>query len=67
MRIVLDIDATSEPPVGEVNAAGAAVRPFVGWLDLLAALEDALEGARAQLADTAPAASEESRASAPFS
>jgi hypothetical protein len=41
IRLSLELDLASEPIEGEVQAAGGASHPFVGWLQLTSALERA--------------------------
>ncbi len=41
IRLLLELDLTSEPIEGEVQGAGGAIHPFVGWLQLASALERA--------------------------
>ncbi len=42
VRLHLDLDLASEPIEGEVHLRGRSGRPFVGWLGLTAALEQAV-------------------------
>ena len=42
IKLALDLDLASEPIEGEVRAAGGSVHLFVGWLELTAALEQAI-------------------------
>jgi hypothetical protein len=41
----LELEIDAEPIAGRIRHGGAASRPFGGWLELAAALEDALSEA----------------------
>jgi hypothetical protein len=40
-ELVLTIDVESDPISGSVSPAGGDTRPFVGWIELVAAIESA--------------------------
>jgi hypothetical protein len=42
----LELEIEAEPIAGRIRHTGAAPRPFGGWLELAAALEDALREGR---------------------
>lgn len=42
VEVGLELEIDAEPIAGRVRHGGAAPRPFGGWLELAAALEDAL-------------------------
>ncbi len=42
IRLHLDLDLASEPIEGEVHVHGRSGHPFVGWLGLTSALEQAV-------------------------
>ena len=42
IRLNLDLDLASEPIEGEVHVHGRSAHPFVGWLGLTSALEQAV-------------------------
>jgi hypothetical protein len=43
-RIVIELSQGEPEPKGELSVAGAPERPFAGWIGLISALEQALEG-----------------------
>ncbi|MFZ0215392.1 MAG: hypothetical protein WAM30_05560 [Candidatus Dormiibacterota bacterium] len=45
LRIILDVDPTSEPIEGLISVQGAPDRDFSGWMGLTRALEMALRAA----------------------
>lgn len=54
-RLVLDIDPGSDPIEGAISGPGRPGRRFCGYLQLMAAVEDArADGARADGADEGP-------------
>ena len=52
----LELEIDAEPIAGRVQLGERAPRPFGGWLELAAALEDALSGGRQVPARTTPTA-----------
>jgi hypothetical protein len=42
IKLNLELDLASQPIEGEVHAAGGSSHPFVGWLGLTSALEQAV-------------------------
>jgi hypothetical protein len=40
-RLVIELDLAAQPIGGWLTSPAAGARPFVGWLDLMAALEHA--------------------------
>jgi hypothetical protein len=40
-RLVIELDLEAQPIGGWLTSPAAGARPFVGWLDLMAALEQA--------------------------
>lgn len=49
VELTLRIDATEEPPCGEIVPWGKEPVSFVGWLGLLRCLSDLVESARGEL------------------
>ena len=41
VHISIELDGEGEPIAGRIRSAGADWRPFYGWINLAAALEDA--------------------------
>lgn len=50
VRLTLDLEAAARPVAGRLHVAGQSDRSFSGWLQLLAALEEAVENLHAPVA-----------------
>lgn len=60
VEVGIELEVDAEPIAGRVRHRGAAPRPFGGWLELAAALEDALRRGRQAPKDGSQAAPEPS-------
>jgi hypothetical protein len=47
LQLTVVLDPSAEPIAGTVEPVGGPPRPFVGWVDLAAALDELLEGRKA--------------------
>jgi hypothetical protein len=46
--VTVNVRWVAEPIAGNVTADGQATRPFTGWLQMLAVLQEALESVRTE-------------------
>ena len=42
VRVTIDVLPESTPLAGSVQVAGSPMRPFAGWIDLVAAVQEAI-------------------------